>query len=646
MTDARPGAALKAALFTTYDRADETFVVEHVLPLLLKLSREPDGEGAERQYFLLDLDRRLQQLHDRLVIVSSSTREERPDPDQEDGAAYRWIWRSIRHLTVGRKGRAVQHAKLWLLHWGTPKAGSPEQLEIVVSSANLTRSAFRGQLQGAWRACIDLLPKKTGSRLAGWGVLPEFLRELASSAGADDRAAYFTDLLSRAPCPENVVFVASVPGKHSRQTLRRTPWGGAGLAKIAPPGKGAVAVSILAPYVGSWSEEGLRLWCDRFEGVPERLELVWIDKHHPWKRTWVLPKSTLQSLIASRASLLWLPHDPDDRSRPGPFHNEHHTADHRWSHAKVYSFRRGRARRLLITSANFSPAAWGREMDGSLEIENFELGVCIEQADWPFKLDPFEDEKDIATVLQSPDRDSGLITWAHALWDGRTIVVECRCREGRRLNGGFRVGSRRLPVANWETVGDPSLRMAKFSWTGTWEAPFVIDLTCEGETVLVPIFDARQRDQRESTRPPEVDDDLAQIMLDQLVLEQYGGRVAVEEPKPGGDEEENNGAGEDPGDGLNPPEEATGSDSYALPAFVLARRHLGVVDNWSRALKQVPQGDAGTFERGLLHRDGELLMGAFRRQAKREESKGGSAAMGATLAGAEIALRLKHFPEA
>ena len=70
----------------TYDRADERLLAEHLLPLLLKLSREPDGEGTERQYFLLELDRRLKQLHDRLVVVSSTAREEPGDAKKETAA--------------------------------------------------------------------------------------------------------------------------------------------------------------------------------------------------------------------------------------------------------------------------------------------------------------------------------------------------------------------------------------------------------------------------------------------------------------------------------------------------------------------------------------------------------------------------------
>ena len=49
-TDAPSACPLKAALFTTYDRADERLLAEHVLPMLLKLSGEPGGEGTERYW--------------------------------------------------------------------------------------------------------------------------------------------------------------------------------------------------------------------------------------------------------------------------------------------------------------------------------------------------------------------------------------------------------------------------------------------------------------------------------------------------------------------------------------------------------------------------------------------------------------------
>ena len=135
-----------------------------------------------------------------------------------------------------------------------------------------------------------------------------------------------------------------------------------------------------------------------------------------------------------------------------------------------------------------------------------------------------------------------------------------------------------------------------------------------------------------------MDEDLAQRMRDELLFEQYGGRV-------GGDAE-----GEAPNDGAEPPDEENEGDgcarpdSYSVAAFDLARRHLVVVDNWADRVAST--GAAGEFERELLRRDGELLSEAFQRQAERDGKKEAAGAIGAKLAAEELALRLKHFPEA
>ena len=55
-TNSPRGAPLKAALLTTYDRAEERLLVEHFLPVLLKLDRRPGGDGSENKYFLLELE--------------------------------------------------------------------------------------------------------------------------------------------------------------------------------------------------------------------------------------------------------------------------------------------------------------------------------------------------------------------------------------------------------------------------------------------------------------------------------------------------------------------------------------------------------------------------------------------------------------
>jgi hypothetical protein len=646
-TDAPAACPLKAALFTTYDRPDDRLFAEHLLPLLLKLEREPDGEGAERQYFLLELDQRLKQMHDRLIVVSSTARDEPGETDEAASGTYGWIWRSVRHLTVGRYGKAVQHAKLWILHWGAAVAGGAEHLEIMVSSTNLTRAAFRGQLQAAWRACIELKTRGSAGRLTGWGVLPEFVRELARQTGDAERLTPFVELLARANCPEGVSFVASVPGAYSRQVLRRTPWGAAGLQKITNSGRGAAIVEILCPFVGSWNPDTLRRWCAWFEPTPDHLArvwMVWIDKNHPWARgeKWLMPAATLETFTELDITLLKLRHEPGNAEETDLFHEQHRPADDRWSHAKLYAFRRGKSRRLLVTSANFSPAAWGRQNeDGGLTIENFELGVCVERAEWPFRgLEEFHSQEDAATVPELPGRGSALIMWARAVWDGSKVEVDCRCEASRDLAGALRSGGEWTPITNWMVAADGRLRSAQIPWVDAKHPPFLVQLTCEQESVSVPVFDARPLRDREDTIPPEVDENVAETLRDALLFEQYGGRVAAE------------GGGEEPAEfpsESSEEDEAAGterSDSYSVPAFALARRHLGVVDSWADQVKHAASGDTGVLEREWLWRDGELLIEAFKRQAERDSKNGPEWGMGANLAAEELDLRLKHFREA
>lgn len=657
-TDAPPGCALKAALFATYDRADERLLAEHLLPVLLKLNREPDGEGAERQFYLLELDRRLKQLHGQLVVVSSTERDEATEQDQGDAGGYGWIWRSIRQLTVGRRGRAVQHAKLWLLHWGASEGEGAEYLEIVVSSCNLTMSAFRGQLQAAWRACVELRPQRAEARLRKWGVLPDFLRELGASASDASCLEPFVDLLARAMCPDGVSFVASVPGTHSRQVLRRTPWGVAGLRRVTPPGRGRVTASILSPYIGSWNDHELRQWCATFEGSPDRIELVWIDEHHPWARAkrWLLPKATLAVLTDSDATLLHLRHTADDPDQTDLFHEDHRAADDRWGHAKVYALRRGTSRSVLVTSANLSTSAWGsRNSDGDLTIENFELGVRIEKGGWPFKgLGAFGDNRDAATVSDAPGRIATRISWAQAVWDGTSVVVECRCEAECDLKGEIKTGNDWTAIPAWKVAADGWLRSATVPCADPKQPPSIARLSCEQETVTVAVFDARPVRDREETVPSEVDENAAQTMRDQLLFEQYGAPVAPEDDneattihpratndQAGAELEQFLGGDDDLDEG-----EVGSPDSYAVPAFVHSRRHLGVVDNWADRVKRLAGRGTAQMELRWLRRDGELLVEAFWRQAARDEGKGPGRALGANLAAEELSLRLRHVPEA
>lgn len=620
------GCGLEAALFTTYDHADERLLVENLLPELLQLNHEAGGETAERKYFLLELNDRLKQLHDRIVVVSSTLREESSTEETATGdGMYSWIWRSIRQLTVGKTGKAVQHAKLWLLNWQHPDGG--QYLEIVVSSANLTRAAFRQQIQAAWRVCLPLAPQSSKSRLSHWGVLPDFMRALAAASGDDTHLERFITLLARADCPAGISFVASVPGKHSL----RMPWGAAGLRNTIPAGRGAVSASVLSPFIGAWTEDALHQWCAHFGGKADRISLVWIDKNHPWVPHWLLPVTTLKHLTAVDIPLLQLHFEINNDKLTDHFHSEHRSSDERWSHAKVYAFRRGNSRRLLLTSANFSQAAWGKQApSGELIIENFELGVCIEQADWPFgDLKRFTDQQDAATSTNKLLRSTCLISWAQASWDGKQILLECKSQ--RDVTGQVLSRKDPLPITRW-SASTEGMFTAQIRWTDAKQTPQSVLLQCAPETLTVPVFDARSLAARESSFPDEISEAEVQAMRDKLLFERYGGKAATDEESDLSEtsEEANpNKAGDKRG-------ESGSTDSYAVESFVLARQHLEIVDNWASRVIQAKRGSS-EFALAVLQHDGQLLMEAFARTDRDGNETG------ARLAAEELALRLKHW---
>ncbi len=637
-SDAPSGARLKAALLTSYEHSDERMLVEHLLPMLLKLEHEPQGDGREVQYFWLELDARLKQMHGQVTVVSSTVRDEQ----SLESLAYQWIWHSIRRLTVGCQSKAVQHSKLWLLYWGAADGEVSERLEIVVSSANLTRSAFKGQIQAAWRVCLDLYPQPSKTRLAGWGVLPEFLRALAASTGNEANLDAYLDLLGRAEAPANATFLASVPGKHSASDLRRTPWGAAGLRGIAPPGRGNVGASILSPYVGTWNSESLQHWCANLESVPRRLQLIWIDWKHPWARSWLLPEASLRTLTNAKATVLNLRHVLGDERNTDHFHAKHRSTDPRWNHAKLYLLRRGNARRLLLTSANFSVAAWGRaRANGGLDIDNFELGVCVDLAEWPFdRLEPFVDTSEIATTVEEQNRFTAMILWATAKWNGKVVELACRCANGAVLSGKICCRGIDVPIDKWPRPdAESSLYRMRLPWTDAGRQPMSVLLACGKETLNVPIFDDRPSRERETSIPDGVDPDTVQTMRDELLFEAYGGRAADDL--------------DSDAESVNERKVVTGNgegrhrqpDSYAVAAFVLARQHLQVVDNWVARMRIAAMGELRAFERQAVRRDGELLIEAFKRQAEREGAPKQVNALGATLAAEELAIRLKFFSE-
>lgn len=646
VTDAPATCRLQRALLTSYDRPDARFLVEHLLPLFLRLDRESDSEGMERQYFFGELTRRLEELHGQLVVVSSTSQTE--DVEQD----YPWLWRFVRQLVVGSTGKAVQHAKLWMLYWAAEDRDQ-EYLELVISSANLTLSAFKGQIQGAWRVCVPLAARGSLARRDGWGILPAFLQELGTSCNEEASFTPFVDLLARAECPANTHFVASAPGIHSRKVLKRTPWGTAGLAGVAPAGKGRVVASVLAPYVGTWNAIGLELWCNTFGGKLADIELVWIDREHPWARgqCWVLPEKTLRTIEEAGCKISHLRYEPvegdDDVVR---FHNQHRGGDDRWSHAKAYHFRRGNSHRLLITSANFSAAAWGRSDEkGGLMIENFELGVGVQAEPWPFAgLTAFEDFDGIATLSEEPSRSAPSLTWASASWDGKRVHVECRVANAKlAVAGDVSADDRRQEILRWDSQTALNLRSTDIPWLDAKNPPHVATLTCNDESLEVPVFDTRERGERITTPVPEVDEDQADQMRDELLFEQYGGARASDSIYEGEDHDletdppvDIEGFNRDEQDGAS----AT-NDSYTVATFEHARTSLEIVDTWASRIAGVRERSEAKRDRRLLYEDGEALLAAFERQVGRLAAKSTTTAIGPRLAAEELRLRLKHVED-
>ena len=192
-------------------------------------------------------------------------------------------------------------------------------------------------------------------------------------------------------CPEDIRFVASVPGTHSSDTLRQRPWGLAGLRKAMPRTPGRPKAYATAPVIGTWSKNDLSAWLEACRCGADQLTLGWISNDViQYRGHWTLPSTTKDLFLKEGISVAALPRHTDAQT---PItHDGHHPGDKRWLHAKLYGFSSGKGHALLLTSANFTPAAWGRQTPAGLRIDNFELGVLLEGARYPFHLGPLDPE--------------------------------------------------------------------------------------------------------------------------------------------------------------------------------------------------------------------------------------------------------------
>lgn len=283
--------------------------------------------------------------------------------------------------------------------------------------------------------------------------------------------------------------------------------------------------------------------------------------------------------------------------------------------------------------SQFQQGRLGRKkQNGELIIENFELGVCIEQADWPFEhLLEFDDVNNAAISTDKMQRSSRFITWAQATWDGKVILVECKSE--RDVDGQIISRNEPLAITQWK-MSAGGLRTAQIPWNDEMKQPVSVLLRCESEELNVVVFDARGLAERENSFPDEVDESEVQALRDKLLFEQYGGKAVTDAESDSGAIEE----GENSNLEGSVESQSGQNDSYAVEAFVIARRHLQVVDNWACQARQAKLV-AGKSNWETLYRDGRLLMGAFNRQAALHRND----ETGARLAAEELALRLKYF---
>lgn len=554
---------------TSFDQPDAGLLVEHVLPSLLGANHSLSQDLQERTMFFGELGSALEMLHGRLTVISSPPRAMRGD------SQYPWLWRYVSHFTVGAASRAVQHAKLWAFHW---RAGDAELLELHISSTNLTASAFKGQLQAGWQVTLPLGERSTESARRTWGRLVPFLDALGASAGseAEKRIQRLVALLGRVECPADATFIASIPGE--RSAARQ-------LAQFEPS-----ELHVLTPTVGEWNDRTLSAWSADVGAVSGKIHLKWISQDHPWAATlgWTLSTAACEVLEGNGVHLECLPVE-------ARFTDQHRDADPRWSHAKLYLLRSRRKRRLLVTSANWSVAAWGA---GKHPPRNFELGIVFESewTDLEAIRQPFQPPETAPFCVDRADDEERVsaLEWAEASWDGKRIELRARSTDSTApitvtvsFSGGGEEGR--------SLVGGASA----MPWTDPELPPLAARFTQAAEVLEVDVLDLRPPTEFAKTPLPEVDPEIARALREAFLLQRYGGPAVDPDSIPGlGGERRPASVGGPPAD-------------YSVQAWLDARAAFSVVDRWRAAL-----ADAATDPvlRERVRMDGEELRALYARR--------------------------------
>ncbi|MFO0575640.1 MAG: hypothetical protein U1A78_16715 [Polyangia bacterium] len=563
-----PGARLREAWFTSFEQPDAGLLVEHLLPALLGASHSLTQEPQENKLFFGELGTALEALHGRLTVISSPPREAR------EASQYPWLWRYINHFTVGAKSHAVQHAKFWAFHW---TSSDEELIELHVSSTNLTASAFKAQVQAGWQVLLPLGQRTSANTLRSWRDLIPFLEALGASAGevATTRIERLVTLLGRVQCPADVTFVASIPGERSAaRKLKQFE---------------ASEIHVLTPTIGEWNERTLTAWSRDVGVAAGKTHLKWISTKHPWVVTsgWALSTAASEALEVNGVQLECI-------SSEARFTQQHRDADQRWSHAKLYLFRSGRKYRLLVTSANWSPSAWGA---GKASPRNFELGVIFESewTDLEALGEPFDPPDTVPFCVDRVEDDAHAyaLEWGEASWDGKHIQLRARSSDPS------------LPVSAIVTFtggSEKRVRLVDGASTMPWKDPTHTPLTArftQGSGSLeVHVLDLRPPAEFAKTPLPEIDPAVAAALREAFLLQRYGGPVVDAESIPG------------LGGASRPPSVAAPTADYSVQAWLEARAAFHVIDQWRAALEKA-KNDPFLLERVRL--DGEELRALFAR---------------------------------
>jgi hypothetical protein len=554
---------------TSFDEPDAGLLVEHVLPSLLGATYSLSQELQERTLFFGELGTALDALHGRLTVISSPPRSARKD------AQYPWLWRYVSRFIVGAESRAVQHAKLWAFHW---KGDDEEHLELHVSSTNLTTSAFKAQVQAGWQVRLPLGERASQRIRRTWGDLVPFLDALGASAGdiAATRVQRLITLLGHVECPANVRFIASIPGqKSAARQLKQFELS---------------ALHILTPTIGDWNDRTLAAWTADAGIPPAKIHLNWISERHPWAASlgWALSTAARRTLESNGVQLECLPTE-------ARFTEQHREADPRWGHAKLYLLRSGRKRWLLVTSANWSVAAWGA---GKFAPQNFELGVLF-KSEWTElealgeRFDP-PDITPFCVDRTDEEENKSALEWAEASWDGNRILLHARSSD---------FDAPIIALVTFMGGSDESISLtdgtAVIAWKDPEHTPITTRFTQNTEILEVDVVDLRPPAKFAETPLPEIDPAVGEALREAFLLQRYGGPVVDPETIPG------------LGSTLRSRTVSAPTADYSVQAWLDTRAAFHVVDQWRTALAQAAR-DPVLIER--VRMDGKELQSLYARR--------------------------------